>query len=361
MAVKLDPRRLRYVPTLALRASELRGLEKLPGPTKDRLCPLFLLAPWPNAHQLSHGVAKIEASLGDRPFILDLDRDFEPGSDNPAKGQFADLFNMDGNFANWRDFVAELPHATPVLQLAGQTQAEVREQIESFQLVDKAVCLRVERARMPANLSEAVAAVADVGTSDFVVVLEAGWSQDLLSQASWFDGMVRNVLKSLDADIPIVLSGTTIPSGFSQFEGVQKVLFDNRLVVSAVAKEFNRRTFVYGDWGSTRPRTYDGGSRPLPRIDYPTKDSWLFSRSKAEGWSFETAAKHLRSDKDWIANSGLGVWGEKMINDTADGLPGIDSPQKNIASRVNIHLHRQAFYDTATPSIEELDEPWADF
>ena len=37
----------------------------------------------------------------------------------------------------------------------------------------------------------------------------------------------------------------------------------------------------------------------------------------------------------------------------------IDTPQKNVAARVNIHLHRQALYGNEISGID-LDEDWVD-
>ncbi len=57
----------------------------------------------------------------------------------------------------------------------------------------------------------------------------------------------------------------------------------------------------------------------------------------------------------------MGIWGEDMIRDTiiSEKL-GIDTPQKNVAARVNVHLHRQAFIDVDDFSEMNLDEDWED-
>lgn len=38
----------------------------------------------------------------------------------------------------------------------------------------------------------------------------------------------------------------------------------------------------------------------------------------------------------------------------------IDTPQKNVAARVNIHFHRQALYGIGDISGIDLDEDWVD-
>ena len=67
----IDIGALSYVPTLALRASEMNGLEKLPGPTKDRIQPLFLLAPGVKSNSLGKAIERIEKAFPNRPYFLD--------------------------------------------------------------------------------------------------------------------------------------------------------------------------------------------------------------------------------------------------------------------------------------------------
>jgi hypothetical protein len=56
----------------------------------------------------------------------------------------------------------------------------------------------------------------------------------------------------------------------------------------------------------------------------------------------------------------LGIWGEEMIQGTTvNPAFAIDTPQKNVAARVNIHLHRQALYGSQISGID-LDEDWVD-
>jgi len=39
---------------------------------------------------------------------------------------------------------------------------------------------------------------------------------------------------------------------------------------------------------------------------------------------------------------------------------GIDTPQKNVAARVNIHLHLQAFWADPDPDLSDFEEEWED-
>jgi len=50
-----------------------------------------------------------------------------------------------------------------------------------------------------------------------------------------------------------------------------------------------------------------------------------------------------------------------MIAETAVSQHlGIDTLQKNVSVRVNLHLHRQAFYGTDLPPMEDLEDDWED-
>ena len=66
-----------YVPTLAVRPSEMNGLEQLPALSKDRMLPVFLLAPWASSSSLEKTVERAEKAFPNRQYILDLDRDYE--------------------------------------------------------------------------------------------------------------------------------------------------------------------------------------------------------------------------------------------------------------------------------------------
>ena len=101
-------------------------------------------------------------------------------------------------------------------------------------------------------------------------------------------------------------------------------------------------------------------SRPLPRIDYPTRDSWIIARNKEEAWHYNDAANEIVNHKDhWDGN--LQIWGEDMIRDTMNSSKfGVNTPQKNVAARVNIHLHLQAWHGEADYHGLDFDEDWVD-
>lgn len=351
-----------YIPTLAVRASEMNGMEFLPGATKERLLPCFLLAPWANSSTLERTIDRIATAYPNRPYFLDIDRDYQfTNLESEPQRQLAQLLDPRDGFANWVSFVREHSNVWPCIQSRGQTEAELRGQIAAFQGLGRPYCMRVVRERFPANMAEIVSAFAASGTADFVTILEGGWTTDPLTLAVWFNGVIAASLQSIDANVPVVLSCTSMPKLFTDFssDGAKRVSFNNRELVKQVAGSTNRARIVYGDWGSTRPREIGGyANRPLDRVDYPTDTAWYIARNKEQAWNFRQAADAIVGKDFW--NGQLGIWGEEMIANTAINEElGINTPQKNVAARVNIHLHRQAFYGEAADPIS-FDEEWHD-
>lgn len=360
--MSIDVASLNYVPTLALRSSEMNGLEQLPAATKDIIQPVFLLAPWPNAIELMRSVDRIQRAIGDRPFFLDVDRDYTiTNTESPAQQQWLDLQDPANNYSNWIGFVESIPHCSPCLQIGGLTRDQTVRQVVSFQEMERTFAVRIELNRMPPNLDDVIAGVNEVGSADFAIMLDAGWIHDTLTTRASLASIIRNRFGMLDANVPIVVSYTTIPKGFAAIEGADFTRFDNRTAVTELRQLTNRQTIVYGDWGSTRPRERGIAGRPKPRIDLPLRDGWLSARNGPEDWGFADAANEIMNSRRWQEVDGSGIWGEYMIRQTAlDPAVGINSPQKNVASRVNIHLHLQAFYDNDNLQGLNLDEQWED-
>ncbi|MCY4261628.1 MAG: beta family protein [Rhodobacteraceae bacterium] len=349
-----------YVPTLAIRPCEMKGLEFLDDAAKNRMTPCFLLAPWVNTHALERAMDKIENVFPNRHYFLDLDPDYQPTNpEAPSQQEWAQLMEPDNDYANWVAFVKNYKHAWPVIQTQGQDRPQIRKQIEAMQATGRRYCMRITKNAFPDNIGDIIAAFAEDGAADYVIILEGGWTENPLGLASWFGGTITGVLTQIDAQVPIVVSCTSIPKDYMQYKGLEKVPFSNRELVQQVGRQSNRSPIIYGDWGSTRPREVRrGGRKPLERIDYPTSSTWYIARNKDEKWTFKKAAKKLVSSDVW--NGKLGVWGERMIMDTDQGLEtGIDTYQKNIASRVNIHLHQQAYYGSESAKFSTEDD-WED-
>lgn len=354
---------IEYVPTLAIRPSEMFGLEKLPAATKDRMLPCFLLAPWVNSKELESAIKRIERAYANRPYILDIDRDYSLAKDKKsnAMDQFRDILDTSDAFKHWRQFVEISDHIWPCIQAQQMAKADIARQINEFQNAGRNFCLRIDRNQLRVNIPDAINALSEIGTADFIIILEGGWSRDALTLETWFSESASTYLSKLNSEIPIVVSCTSMPVEFARISGVKRVQFSNHELLDNIARRHNQIRFVYGDWASTRPRTTPGiASKPYDRIDYPTRDAWFIARNKEQSWKFQQAAMEIVNNTN-IWDGRLKVWGEEMIIKTAAGDEyGITSAQKNVASRVNIHLHLQAFYNERNLHGINLDEDWED-
>lgn len=352
-----------YVPTLAIRPSEMNGLEHLPGATKDRMMPCILLAPWMSSKTLDAALKRVEKAYRNRKFFMDPDRDYSVSDmERGPQREFHKLRMPSDAFANWVEFVARHDWIVPCIQTYEQSASDIRKQVERYQELGRGYCLRVVRERFPINMEQVISALAASGAADFAVILEGGWVRDPLTLEAWFRGVIENDLHEIDARVPIVVSCTSMPKEFDSMSGVTKVQFLNRNLFNNLSHRFsNRSRLVYGDWGSTRPREpKDITNPPLDRVDYPTTDAWWIARNKGEKWSFQDAARRIVNRAD-VWSGHLGIWGEALIRATAamESL-GVNTPQKNVAARVNIHMHRQAFFDEPNLSSLDLDDSWED-
>ncbi len=104
-----------------------------------------------------------------------------------------------------------------------------------------------------------------------------------------------------------------------------------------------------------------GGGEPYPRIDYPQFQEWCFFR--AEGprrykGGYLDLARDLIENPIWDPD--VRVWGTQMIEKTKMGEEdGISSPARSTAVRINLHLHRQLWFDRPE-QIYDTDDVWQD-
>lgn len=353
-----------YLVTLGIRPAELSGLKELPGTTKDQLTPVVLLAPWLATTPLSRALDKLEQSYPARPYFLDVDTYYEINEKtNEAKELWARLAAKPADLDAWWGLLANYPNANPCLLMAQQTIESARDQIAWARENNRTFCIRANLAEgigsgvplwMPALATE----LAQEGATDYAVVLEFGWVQDPLLVTAAASGYINTLFSEIPSAIPMAISCTSFPKNFTPYDGTVERPFTNRELIAQIRLVTNRPRIVYGDWGTTRPRNYTPASQPKNRIDYPTDASWIFARDQAESLDFQTAALRITGSDYW--SGALGIWGEQLIEGTAAGQAfAIDSMPKMIAARINIHLHRQAFYGHLPPP-DALDEAWSD-
>ena len=355
-----------YLVTLGVRPAELSGLKELPGHTKDHLTPVLLLAPWLTTTPLSRALDKFEEAYASRPYFVDVDTYYRVNDKpNKAKAQWEKLAQKPADLDLWWNLLADYPYADPCLLMAEQPIERARDQIDWARQNKRNFCLRMNFAEsigagMPKWMPDLVQELAEEGINDYALVFEFGWVEDPLLVAPLASGYAGTFFSKVPPQVPIAISCTSFPKDFTPYDGMVEVAFSNRDLIAQVRQDTlsNHPKVICGDWGTTRPRSYGRASQPKNRVDYPTDNSWVFARDQDESVEFQAAAARVTASEFWSGH--LGIWGEQQIEGTAAGQAfAIDTMPKMIASRINIHLHRQAFYGNL-PSPEELDEEWSD-
>ncbi len=351
---------LTYLPLLTVRPAELRALQELPERDKDRLLPFFLLRPWGAAHQLQAALDKLSAVYGDRPFVLDLAPEEEPAdTPRPVHEQLTALRDPANGYANWSTFIGLHNNFVPALQLADPAQFD----LQAARLLDleRGLVVRFPRAALATSRLYAQRLGAITGGGDgicFVLDYERA-TRDLLGRQVEAVGLIQRILE-VAPRATISIAASSFPDGFVGLESQE--IFE-RLLFNGVRAQIGGEQLVYGDRGSARAeRQLGGGGAPSPRIDYAMPLSWQFFRSGDGGArlaAYQALADEAIDSPHW--DPALRLWGTQMIERTALGDPdAIISPVRATAARINIHLHRQLFYDDPPDALYETDEDWSD-
>jgi hypothetical protein len=133
-----------YCPTLHTRVAEIKALFQLPAVSKDRIFPLVISRPWPNANELERTWEKFSEAFGNRRFALDLDRSRRGASSSKAAAeQFNRLFDAADGFSAYYEHVEAIPSAIPVLRLHGGIPADFERQAERIDSLDRGVVVRL--------------------------------------------------------------------------------------------------------------------------------------------------------------------------------------------------------------------------
>ncbi len=337
---------------------ELNALAHLPDATKDKFTPIFLFAPWPNALSLEKGINKIEEVYQGRPYFLELDQGYSPSNpEQSAQSEFLGLKDPSDSFAAWRGFVLKYPRVIPAIQWNGTTLGSAIQQVVSFREADRPFLVRLNRHDNVMRFTELLKFLGESGEADFVVSADAGWTSDEAAAEAWLSSVLEGPCMQLEARTPVVVSYSASPKSYTHIDSTKpkKVTFSNRQVYERlVARHSNFLRLTYGDWATTRPREPGGGGQAPARIDLPIDGGWMVARSANDDWTYQKAAKAI-VDQFPIEVGPGSLWGEKMIADAALGRPsGVTNAKRNIAARVNIHLHREAFY--GVEPLTDLDD-----
>jgi Beta protein len=338
----------RYYPTVCIRRAEMKAMEKLPESEKTKMLPIVLLAPWLNSIEFENTFRIVEKSIGNGPIIVDIDRHFFSESTLPSRQFFRDLLDPDDGPARWMELIKNHDNYIPCIQLLGIPRALITEQIEIAKALNRGFVFRIELERHN-DIDGLISIISENLDQNCLIILDYGYSD----RSEIVEMKISNLMDrflSLSGDLRFVVSGASFPNAFSEFDDfANSKSISARLIYSNLARQFGNYNFFYGDWASTKPRKYDGGgSKPLPRIDFPTPNSWIIARSKENEWDFQQAAEMVTRLPEWQKRPM--VWGTGMIEKAAKGLPGgISTGPQAIASRVNIHLYLQNNFGNTTP------------
>ena len=323
-------------------------MEMLPDSEKSKMLPITLLAPWLNSIEFENTYKIIEKSFGNGPVIVDVDRYFASASTLPSRVFFRELLDPEIGPARWMQLVKKHENYIPCIQLLNVSIEKIFSQINIAIDLGRGFAFRLELDRQY-DIDSIISVVNFCTDKDFLIILDYGYGV----QAEIAEMMVSNWMEKLVAIsnmIRFVVTGSSFPNSFSDFDDfADSKVIGERLLYENLSQKYGNYSFFYGDWASTKPRRYDGGgSKPLPRIDFPTPSRWIIARSKEQDWDFQQAAEMVTRLPEW--QSRPMVWGSGMIEKAAKGLPGgISTGPQAIASRVNIHLYLQNNFGSSSP------------
>ena len=348
-----------YFPTLGIRPAEMRALQELPDSTKDRMRPIVLFAPWVGARDIRKAIDRFQEAFDERPFYMDLDTAYR--SDHIDRPAVADFFEMSESglaaVERYYSFVESIPAAIPVLRIEQDFINTFEFQMDQIASLDRGFMVRVRKSAFSSGDISALEPLFATGLSNYVFSVDCEWSTDLIDCEVWCRRVIEQITDS-GVRVPVLSSLSSFPKSFSDIDGVRVIPIESRILFNNIRRRYSNELEVfYGDWGTTKPREYGGGQTPPARIDYVSEDSWIIYRKKDE-WDYFQAAQALIASPFWSEE--LHIWGSLMIEKTAAGdVSGITTPSKNVAARVNLHLHQQAWFDDPNAMLN-TDDPWVD-
>lgn len=349
-----------YLPFLKLSPAEMMALENLPERDKDALRPIFPLRHWLSTKTLDRAFDRIEKAYGARPAFLLPPTAPKIEDVSVTALEIRPLLVSANGYRTWCDlFVGgRAQNLIPSLQLADATQFD--RQAETLLALGRGALVPFTRGAFPVigAIATRVAALSNLGV-DVTFLIDLGKEgRTLLLQETELTILCDRILQ-ICPNATIAISTSSFPASFSSIE---KQEIYERALYQAMRRRFGQ-ALHYSDRGSARAESRGGGSTdPYPRIDYPLSGEWLFYRtatSVAYAGGYQTVAHELRNAKG-IWDPKLRIWGTQMIEKTDLGQAGgISSPARSTAVRINLHLHRQLWFDSPS-SLYETDDDWQD-
>jgi len=244
--------------------------------------------------------------------------------------------------------VAEQRNYIPCVQILDASEHSIDHQIKFFKGLGRGLVFRFELERNY-NYDLVFEKISEEISDNLLCIFDYGYKNYSLELENQISKLVDRLI-AVSPDAKFVVSGADFPNDFSQYDNFADAKeISSRKIFESLSGKYGNYNIYYGDWASTKPRRYDGGgSVPLPRIDFPTKQRWIIARSRDDGWDFKIASEMITRLPEWERRPH--VWGTGMIEKTALGIPGgISTGPEAIACRVNIHLFIQNNFSVANP------------
>ncbi len=341
-----------YVPLLHARQAEMRALREIPGEARSRLLPVIRLRPWMNSKTLQKAFENIDVATNGEQFGLDLDIFAnDPASTKPARIEFSQLFDAHLGFSRYYDAVEEGVNRIPVFRDLAGPNPQIPLQIERVRDLKRGLFVRVN-VNHPGRFIEVAQRCIDNDVDNVVFIFDCGWNTNLLPQAAISAGLI-NTLLDVTEDYEAVIAGSSFPDAFGGHGSRFPILAEERPLYQAVQGAVNRAQLVYGDWASTRAPVDPTPMKNVPRIDTAELNRWNCWRSDDE--DYQEVAERVVDDPLW--NGNMDIWGDYMIQSTAEGEePSIKSAVMAAAVRINLHMIAQAGFENPN-QIHLGDEP----
>lgn len=347
-----------YLPILSIRPAEMDALQELPERDKDLLLPHILIRPWLGSHELRSSMARLQKAYGNRPVVAEVCAAENEliTSRRPVHDELDVLRQPQEGYAHWFDFVAARDNLIPCIQIGDLDQAEL--QIQRFAELGRGLVIRVPEQALGQATNLAYLAAQHVDPSLICVTFDYERENRHFHTKQIACIAAINRVKEISEYINISVSASSFPESFV---GISSQEIYERIFFNGVQDHVGKSRLIYSDRGSARAERQSGGSgAPAPRVDLALDRSWTFFREDGEGGDlYERAATRAMSSDGW--DPALRLWGTQMIEQTSLGIPGgIATPLKSTSVRINLHLHRQLFYNAGPDELHDTDEDWSD-
>ena len=133
-----------YVPSIAVRPSEMEGLRRLPDADKDRILPSIRIGKWNGSHHLARTFEGLEKAFGSRNIIADL----APPPvvlKTHADQELVDLNQSTNGHAAWTSLIRQHGNFVPTLQW-GPSDSDNIQQAGSLLSLSRGLVIRLRRA-----------------------------------------------------------------------------------------------------------------------------------------------------------------------------------------------------------------------